>query len=186
MRETRNQRDTATKPITDREVRDIWAKVRLDPDGKSALTRLAKNNFNISGLKVGGRRLTLADYVALIPLVPNRIAARHIHSDARFKKYLPLLKHLRSFEKSLEDPFCEVRILSDYDTEVRQIRAEVGRAATTLEHFLSWSWSARRRNPRNTLIACIRSAIRNKTGKPHDNELGALIDAAYRAAGRSY
>jgi hypothetical protein len=185
MREIGNHGGSGAKPITDREVRDVWMKLRLDPDGKSALARLRKHGFDISGFKVGGRHLTLADYVALIPLVPNRTAARHIHSDARFKKYLPLLKQLRNFEKSLKDPFCEIRIMSDYETEVGQITADVSRAATTLEHFLSWNWSARRRNPRNTLIACLRSAIRNKTGKPHDNELGALIDAAYRAAGHS-
>jgi hypothetical protein len=86
----------------------------------------------------------------------------------------------------MKDPFCEVSIVSATDCSSSEI-ASFGRrlfeTAEFVEKFLSWDWSARDRNQRNLLIAELRWQIRARTGKPHDSELSALIDAAFRAAG---
>jgi hypothetical protein len=51
------------------------------------------------------------------------------------------------------------------------------------ERFLSWNYYVRYVNRRNALIAELGWTIRERTGRPRDRELNALIDAAFRAAG---
>jgi len=79
-----------------------------------------------------------------------------------------------------------VAILSPKDLatkEVLDISRRLRDTADFLEHFFRWDWYTRDQNPRNAIIAELRWTIRHRTGRPHDAELSALIDAAYRAAG---
>jgi hypothetical protein len=100
---------------------------------------------------------------------------------------LPLVTALRNFARQFDDPFLETRLISTRDTTIllhEGLPDLADRAASFIEKFLSWDWYIRERNPRNTLIAELRWTIRDCTGEPHDRELSATIDAAFRAAGR--
>jgi hypothetical protein len=79
-----------------------------------------------------------------------------------------------------------VDIVSMTDLPLKDIPRLAKRLIETaefLDGFFTWSWTTRDRNPRGAAIAEPRWEIRNRTGRPHDPELAALIDAAFRAAG---
>jgi hypothetical protein len=94
---------------------------------------------------------------------------------------------LRTLASKMNNPFCEVDIRSQKDLplhEIKNIPNRLQETADFLEHFVSWDWSIRERNSRNRVIAVLRSEIQSRTGRPHDAELSALVDATFRAAGR--
>lgn len=175
-------------PTTEK-LRDIWKAIRSDPDARGAFKRLAKDGFRISHLKPNDatfKHPNWTDYIAALPLIPNRPSTRRIHSKIRFRKYLPLVQELRQFAAKLNDPFIEVTIFGEReypDSAGGTLRDHLLKMATMLEHFLSWDYCIRKLNARHALIAELRWTIREKTGKPHDRDLNILIDAAFRAAG---
>jgi hypothetical protein len=102
------------------------------------------------------------------------------------QKHRPLVGALRKLAQELNDPFCEVHLLGSTDLsafEIPRLGNKLDETADFLEKFLSWDWYTRDRNPRNAVIAELRWQIRRRTGKPHDAELAALIDAGFRAVG---
>src|SRR5262249_25676824 len=167
----------------------VWDRVLRDPEAIRAFSRLEENGFRLSDSRPRDptfRRPSWADYVAAIPFLPNRPSRRHIHRHGTLRKYLPLVKALRTFEQKVRDPFCEKRIVCKRDIEIcdiSELGERIANIANFVEDFLSWDWYARDRNPRNALIAELRWTIRSRTRKPHDEDLSALIDAAFRAAG---
>jgi hypothetical protein len=176
-------------PLTTARLRAIWKKIEADPDARKALDRIDKAGFSISHLEPNDasfKQPTWADYVAAIPVVPNKPSTRRIHRKSSLKKYWPLVRHLRRFAENLNSPFVEMRSFGLRDHPIQSVdslRQNFLNAASTVEHFLSCDHYVRRRNPQNTLIASLRWEIRYRTGRPHDRELGVLINAAYRAAG---
>lgn len=174
-------------PITSHKLQDIWRKICADRDGQDALEKLKRAGFAIAHLTAGNAsHVTWADKVSAISLVPNRPAASRIHRKRAFQKHWTLVRELHRFANKLREPFCDVTISSgkDYPLEdFGRMRQDLLKTASIVEQFLSWDWYLRERNPRNSLIAELRWEIRARTGSPHDRELGALIDAAYRAAG---
>jgi hypothetical protein len=60
---------------------------------------------------------------------------------------------------------------------------DLSKAASVLEHFLSWDYLVQYLNPRNAVIAELRWTTRDRTGRSHDRNFNILIDAAFRAAG---
>jgi hypothetical protein len=178
------------KAITLNQLNAIWKKVLSDPDASKALATLKKSGFPLTDLCPRDPTFhnpTWADYIAAIPLLPSRSSRRHIHRHGTLQRYRPLVKALRTFEQKVRDPFCEKHLISARNFEIHQLKDlgdVVANAADFIEHFLSWDWYVRDRNPRNALIAELRWTIRNRTGKPHDEDLSTLIDAAFRATGR--
>jgi hypothetical protein len=177
------------KPLTLAQLRNVWDRVIQDPDAHRALVRLERDGFRIRQLEPRDPTLKYpnwADYIAAIPLLPNRPSRRQIHRQIGLRKYSSLVSTIRRFAVEISDPFCQVSILSEKDCSLEEIR-DLGQSASAtsdfLEKFLSWAWYTRHFNPRNTLIAELRWRIRERTGKPHDRELATLIDAAFRAAG---
>ncbi len=168
---------------------EIWSKILKDPTARKALQRLGMQGFNISHLTPRDatfQRPNWADYIAAIPLLPNRPSRRRIHSKTSLQKHWPLVRALRRFAQKVNDPFCEVSIVSKRDSplaEIVTLHRRLAETADFVEKFLSWNWYTRDRNQRNAVIAELRWEIRWRTGKPHDAELGILIDAAFRAAG---
>jgi len=80
----------------------------------------------------------------------------------------------------------EVAIFGKRDYPVSAISSlseDLLKAASMLEHVLSWDYLVQYLNPRDALIAGLRWTIRERTGRPHDRDLSILIDAAFRAAG---
>jgi hypothetical protein len=119
-------------------------------------------------------------------LLPNKPLARRIHIKTSLRKYWPLIRELRAFATKVNKPFLEVAIFGARDYPVSAIRSlteDLLKAASILEHFLSWDYFECHYNRRNARIAELRWTIRERTGGPHDRELGILIDAAFRAAG---
>ena len=108
------------------------------------------------------------------------------NTGAMSKRHWPLVRELRRLAATVNVPFVEVAIFSAKDCPIPAddtLRGYLLKAASTLEHVLSWSRLERYLNPRNAVIAELRWTIRQRTGRPHDHELNALIDAAFRAAG---
>jgi hypothetical protein len=184
-----NNSSEHTELLTTEQLRVNWEKIRSDPDAHSALERLNEAGFRISHLKPNDATFkypTWADYIAALPLVPNKTSTRRIHSKIRFRKYWPLVQELRVFAAKWNTwPFA-VEILSERDyplPALRKVQDDLLKTATMLEHFLSWDYSIRTPNVRHALIAALRWTIRQRTGKPHDSELNVLIDVSFRAAG---
>jgi hypothetical protein len=168
---------------------EIWSKILKDRDAQQALARLEKNGFGISHLTPTDpafRRPSWADYISAIPLVPNRPSRRRIHSRTSLQKHWSLVRAMHRLIEKLDDPFCEMSIAIGRDYSVRDLTSLSKQLTETKEfikQFLTWDCYIRERNPRNALIAELRWQIRSRTRKPHDRELRALIDAAFRAAG---
>jgi hypothetical protein len=188
MKEKARKSSEYTESLTTERLCDIWEKTRSDAEGRRALERLDEAGFPISHLTPNDatfKRPCWADYVAALPLLPNRPSTRRIHSKTKLRKYWPLVRELRRFAATANSPFAEVRIFGRKDDPDSSLssRDDLLKAATTVEDFLSWDYCVHNLNPRHALIAELRWTIRQRTGKPHDRELNVLIDAAFRAAG---
>ena len=177
------------EPIPIEQLRDIWEKIRSDPDARKALEQLEEEGFRNSQLNPRDptfKHPNWADHFAALPLLPNKPTTRRIHRKTSFRKYWPLVRELRAFAAKVNKPFVDVAIFGRRDYPVSAIGSlgeDLLKAASMLEHFLSWDYYVRYVNPRNALIAELRWTIRKRTGRPHDPELAVLIDAAFRAAG---
>ena len=177
------------KPFTTEQLSDIWEKIRSDPVAHTALRRLDRAGFRISHLKpcdATFKHPCWADYIAALPLVPNKPSTRRIHRKTSFRKYWPLVRELRSLAATVNLPFVEVEFFSRRDypcTTIGTLREDLLKTASMLEHFLSWDYYVRYVNSRNALIAELRWTIRERTGRPHDLELGVLIHTAFQVAG---
>jgi hypothetical protein len=189
MKKKASKRSEHTEPLTTKQLCDIWEKILSDSDGRRALKRLDEAGFRISHLTPSDatfERPCWADYVAAIPLLPNRPSTRRIHRKIKLRKYWPLVLELRQFAANVASPFTVVTVLGArgcLDSDKSLSRDDLLKAATVVEHFLSWDYCVRNLNPRHAVIAELRWTIREKTGRPHDNELNALMDSAFRAAG---
>jgi hypothetical protein len=170
-------------------LRNVWSKTLQDEDVQRALSQLKKDGFEISQRipeKVTFQRPTWAFHIAAIPLLPNRPSRRRVHSHLALRKYRYVVSALRQLAKHINDPFCDVSIMSTTDypkADISTLQERLDGTADFLEQFISWNWYIRDRNPRNALIAELRWTIRERTGRPHDAELSVLIDAAFRATG---
>lgn len=192
MRKQSSQRDREKGPKlpTLGQLKSVWNGVLKDPQAQDALDRLEQAGFKIKHLSPN--RLTFrhpcwADYIAAIPFLENLPARRRFHRGSTMRKYRPLVKVLRDFGRQLDDRFSSVSLITTKDTDIElgeDLRGLAAGAASFIEKFISWDWCVIERNPRNSLIAELRWTIRARTGKPHDRELSAVIDAACRAAGR--
>jgi len=175
-------------PIPLDKLSQAWEGVLRDPGARKALDRLKHDGFPIDHLRPHGfDQPCWADHIAMIPFLPNRASHRHIHRQKNLRKHLPLLKALKDFAAKVEDPFCEIRMVHKKEILFEGSRTfgrELGQAADLVQQFLSSDWSIRERNPRNTMIAFLRGAIRFRTGKFHDQELADIIDAAFSGAGK--
>jgi hypothetical protein len=177
------------QPITTERLCDIWEKVRSDGTGRRALKRLDEAGFRISHLSPSDatfERPSWADYVAAIPLLPNKPSTRRIHRKIKLQKYRPLVLELRQFAAKVASPFAVLTVLGAkdcLDPDKGISRDDLLKAATVVEHFLSWDYCVRNLNPRHAVIAELRWTIRQRTGRPHDRELNDLMDSAFRAAG---
>jgi len=175
--------------FTTEQLCDLWEKILLNADARRALKRLDEAGFRISHLKPSDatfKHPSWADYIAALPLLPNKPSSRRIHRRSRFGRYWPLVRELRELAATMNMPFVEVTIFSRRDypgPAVDTLRGELLKTASMLEHVLRWDCLVEHRNPRNALIAELRWTIRQRTGRPRDRELSALIDAAFRAAG---
>jgi hypothetical protein len=126
-----------------------------------------------------------ADYIAALPLLPNKPSTRRLHNKISLRKHRPLIQELRCIAANMDSPFVEVTITAsnDFPESTLSGRDDLLKAATTLENFLSRDYCVRNLNPRHAVIAELRWTIRQRTGRPHDRELNALMDSAFRAAG---
>jgi hypothetical protein len=189
MKDRTNKGGEQSEPLSTERLRNVWEKILSDPDARLALKRLDEAGFRISHLMphdASFKHPNWADYIAALALLPNEPTTRRIHSKTSFRKYSPLVRELREFAANVNAPFVDLGIAGQTDfpiTGLRTLREDLLKTASMLEHFLSWDYSIRHVNPRNALIAELRWTIRYRTGKPHDRELSALIDAAFRAAG---
>jgi len=177
------------KALALEQLQNVWSKILKDAGGRKALEQLKKDGFAILDMIPQDptfRQSNWADSIAAIPLLPNRPSRRRIHRKTTLQKHWPLVRALRRFAEKVDDPFCDKSIVSTKDCSLSEL-ANLGRrlieTAEFVEKFLSWDWYTRDRNRRNALIAELRWQIRWRTSKPHDRELSALIDAAFRAAG---
>jgi hypothetical protein len=170
------------------ELKAVWRGVLADSDARKALAKLKRDGFAIDHLTPGTPNYeTWADYIAIIPFLPNRHSRRQIHRGKTLRKHLSLVRAMHHFSAKAKDPFCEIQVDQKSITLLeasREFGAEVGRAADVIEQFISSNWFTRDRNPRNAVIAALRWMIRYRTGTPHDSELAALIDAALTAANK--
>lgn len=180
---------TRVLALDPQQLTDLWNKAVRSRRAQKAFAQLKEHGFAIGDLEPASSKgyLTWADYLASIPFLPNQPSRRQIRSSKELRKYLQVVRILRNLGCSISDPFTEVVIQTDKDIDCREINTlgkRVSEAADFLSEVLQWDWSSRNRNPRNTMIAVLRAQIRFRTGKPHDNELNALIDAVFRAAGK--
>lgn len=188
MKKKASKRSEHTEPLTTERLCDIWEKILSDSDGRRALERLGEAGFRISDLKPKDatfKHPTWADYIAALPLLPNKPSTRRIHNKISLRKHRPLIQELRCVAANMDSPFVEVTITAsnDFPESTSSSPDDLLKAATTLENFLSWDYCVRNLNPRHAVIAELRWTIRQRTGRPHDNELNDLMDSAFRAAG---
>jgi hypothetical protein len=170
------------------QVQRVWTKISKDPAAHKAFVKLRKAGFPIADLQPQDptfKNPSWADYIAALPFLPNRPSRRRIHRGRTLRKHMSLVRALRRFVVKLDDPFCQKRIVMRGDRSIndqRTLSRDLGQAAELIGKFISWDWFTRDKNPRHAVIAELRGTIRSRTGKPHDAELIALIDAAFRAA----
>jgi len=174
--------------LTTEQLCEIWEKIKSDPDARGALNRLNEAGFRISHLTPNDatfKHPSWADYIAALPFLPDKPSTRRIYRSTSVRKYWPLVRRLREFVANANMPFADVAIFSerDYPAPPGPLQENFLKAASTLEHFLSSDYFVRHINPRKALIAELRWAIRDRTGRPHDREISVLIDAVFRAAG---
>jgi hypothetical protein len=187
---SRRDREKGPKLLTLGQLNSVWDGILKDDEGRAALGQLKQAGFNIEYLRPQDstfKNPSWADYVAAIPLLENRPSRTHFHSSVSLRKHLALVPVLRNFARQFDDPFCTKTLASTRDADLSHLEGLpdlADGAASFIESFLSWDWSVRERNPRNALIAELRWTIRDRTGKTHDREFSALIDAACRSAGR--
>ena len=160
----------------------VWQRILEDPDAKSALATLKEDGFPLDHLMPHDARYTCwADFIAAIPFLSNRPSRRQLHSAKTLRKHLPLVKIMRDLAAKASEPFCEIRRTTPKGTYLGidpNLARELSSAADLLYEFLSWDWYTRNRNERNSVIARLRGEIRQRTGTPHDKELGILIYAS--------
>lgn len=193
MRRQSRQRDRekALKMPTLGQSNSVWSGVLKDPIARKALDQLKRDGFDIGRLSPRDptfNKESWADSIAAIPLLENRPTRRHIHRHDSLRKHRPLVRVLRNFARHCDDPFASVSLITTRDRELQpgeDLGDLAARSASFVEKFLSWDWCVIENNRRNALIAELRWTIRRRTGKPHDRELSTIIDAAYRAAGRT-
>lgn len=176
---------------TSGQLKSVWSRIQKDATAQAALDQLERDGFKVGHLRPQDPTFhnpSWADYIAAIPLLPNRPSRSYFHRRISRVKLLPVVNALRNFPRQFDDPFSEISLILTRNT--RNLMHEdlpdlANRAASFIEKFLSLDWYIRERNPRNALIAELRWNIRSRTGKPHDRELSTVIDAACRAAGRN-
>lgn len=189
MRKGASRSSEHWKPFTTEQLCDIWEKIRSDTGAHRALDRLDAAGFRVSDMKPMDGTLkhpNWADYIAALPLLSNRPSSGRIHKRTSFRKYWPLVRELRRLAAKMNMPFVAVEIFSTRDypgPAIGKIPGDLLKAASMLEHVLSWDYLVQYRNNRNAVIAELRWAIRERTGRPHDRDLKILINAAFRAAG---
>jgi len=188
---SRRDREKGVEPPTLDQLNAVWKGVLKDQNALAALDQLERDGFKVGHLSPQDPAFhspSWADYIAAIPLLENRPSRSYFYRRASLRKHLPLVRALRNFARQFDDPFCEGSLISTRDTTIpshEDLPDLADRAASFIEKFVSWDWYIRERNPRNALIAILRGTIRARTGKPHDRELSTVIDAAFRAAGRT-
>lgn len=95
---------------------DIWKKILSDRRAKAALERLAQAGFPIAHLQPSDatfKHPSWADYIAALPLLPNKPSTRHIHRKVTLEKHWPVVRELRRFAAQLSAPlFVDVTILA--------------------------------------------------------------------------
>lgn len=172
------------------QLKSVWSRIQKDATADAPLDQLERDGFKVRHLRPQDPTFhnpSWADYIAAIPLLPNRPSRSYFHRRISRVKLLPVVNALRNFARQLGDPFAETRLIWTRNPGILHLKDLpdlANRAASFIEKFLSLDWYIRERNPRNALIAELRWNIRFRTGKPHDRELSAIIDAACRAAGR--
>jgi hypothetical protein len=185
LRTPRSKNDTAML----QKMTDVWQQILRDDDGRRALESLKRAGFPVLHLSPRDptfRKPCWADYIAGIPLVPYQASRRRMYMKGSSLASSSITRQLRSLSDDLRDPFCDVSIRITKDIPPSNISGVVQQLIETadfIDEFSKWRWTTRHRNPRNALIAELRWTIRHRTGRPHDAELSALIDAAFRAAG---
>lgn len=183
---TLSKRNVQRLELTTERLCEIWQNVLSDPDAYRALERLDKAGFQILHLRphdASFKHPNWADYIAAMPLLPDKASARRIHYAIRSGKYLRLIQELRELANA-PDPFREVAIFAARDyPKGADLREDLLKTASVLEAYCSWNYYVRYLNPRQALLAELRWMIRCRTGKPHDRELNVVLDAVFRAAG---
>lgn len=178
------------KALTLQQLVEVWNKILKDKGAQQALATLAKDGFRISHLSPRDpslRNPCWVDYIATIPFVPNRPSRTRFYRKTSLQKHWPLVRVMRRFAVKLDDPFCEMGVALGRHYSVNEdpsLGKRMTEASELIEKLLSWNWYTREKNPRNALIACLRWQIRERTKKPHDKELLAIISAAFRATGK--
>ena len=112
------------------------------------------------------------------PWFPTNLQLGAFTTRPSFRKYWLLVRELHKLAATVNLAFVEVGFVGKRDypcTTIGTLREDLLKAASMLEHYLSWDYYVRYVNSRNALIAELRWTIRERTGRPHDSELGVLI-----------
>ena len=163
----------------------IWRLVKKDEDGARALAILKKHGFDLVRIPVESD--SWPGIIASIPFLPHRPARSRLL--ARHNSLRIAIRFLHELAQSLAGPYCSV--------EARDPRAKVihmkasdemnparfVEATEFLEKVYRRNWVITEHNQRQNAIASLRWEIKWRTKKPHDTEVAALLDAAFRAGG---
>jgi hypothetical protein len=170
------------------QVQAVWQHILANPQAREALDTLKQGGFAIDHLTPNDlAHLNWSAYVALIPFLPDTPSRRRLYRGKALDKHRSLVRSLRVFAAQAGDPFCEIRRVKKNQWlhgVSPEFRNQLEKAADLIEDLISSNWSARHRNPRNTVIARLRWEIRHRTGAPHDSQLATLIEAAFTGAGQ--
>lgn len=110
----------------------------------------------------------------------------YISETAKQRKQRAALRQIKFLALRLNDPLMRTVVVFDPPGPAwfpDDLRKPILEAVNLLEHVASWRWASRGDNPRRVVIATARWEIRQSTGRPHDRELRALLDSAFRAVG---
>ena len=123
LRKQASQRDPekGLKLPTLGQLKSVWSGIEKDPAALAALEQLNRHGFNVQHLSPRDptfRSPSWADYIAAIPLLPNRPSRSYFHRRISRVKHLPLVNALRDFARQFDDPFRETGLISTGDTTV--------------------------------------------------------------------
>lgn len=173
--------------LTEIELKRRWKAIQEDPCGASALESIRDAGWDLSAIPLNGH--IWPAIISAIPSLPNQRAGSEPEPAPKNSARRVIL-WLRELARAGEEG-CTVEARdpgegSIYTGGAKEIATErLHEVADAVEDLaLRMKWAVIRQNVQQIEIASLRWEVRRKCGRPLDEEILNLLDAAFRAAGK--
>jgi hypothetical protein len=165
------------------ELRKVWSFVKADRRGKKALALLREDGFHLVDQRP-------AFYCRIPYLSADRLVGRMIELDTR--AFDGMIKFLREAADLLNSPHP---VLVHSEPKQKKFVSQPGikwgfpyfrGVANSLEWIAARRWAVTEHSQQDRVIAVLLQEVMEETGKPHYKEIGNLLDAIFRGAGKEF